>query len=295
MSGSCLDEFPGNTACSFKNRFPYEISVHPQTYVSLSEISFQQHMSQQHLDTPKLKIFDFLHETEVALPAGSTVTTYGKWYNLELPLKCFSNAEQLCACLNLLIYDSIARLKTIRAPIFDYDSTMKRVWVSIKESYYVLIVLEGAILPLLGIEMQSQESALQYLAIGRSKRERAYRYNGKIRYYGKDNRQIYEAVESENEFCKLQPQIFTLDDMIITTNIVSESIVGDKTLNLLRFVALKRKADGKHVTVNYASSRNYIPLKNHTFSEISVKIVDRTNKLVNLIGNTRIELHFSQV
>ena len=290
-----MDEFPDNTASSFRNRFVQEISVNPQAKVSLSEISFYQHLLDHRLDPARVRIFDFLYEAgTIDLPRGGSATTYGKWFEPQLDMSCFATPKELCACLNLCIYKCVPRLKKDKPTFFEYDTEMKRVWIRIKKSCNILVLIQGSLLPLIGAESIDAESAKQYLAFGRSKRLRAYtNESGDICYFDPEcAKDHYEVNVSEEDFFGMPPQILKLDLIMININIVTESLLANKKVKMLRFVPLKRSNDGKYVTINFSAARNYISLRSNIFSEISIEITDIHGKAISLLGNSRLELHF---
>ena len=124
-------------------------------------------------------------------------------------------------------------------------------------------------MPMLGVEPKSQESSEQYICFGLSKRLRAYEYEGgETRYFTTAcSKAQFEVEVGQEEFCTLEPQIYKLDLILVQINIVTESILANRKLPMLRFVPLKRSNDGKFITVNFSDSRNYISLRSNVFRE----------------------------
>ena len=291
MSDNNKSEYPENTATHFTNRLPHMFSINPNSKICLSEISFYQHVNLGHLDPPTIEIFDFsFYKFNKADPPQKS---YGRWYSETIDLNAFSTPPQLCGALNMVIYKNISRLRKIKPTIFSYDEDMKRVWIDIPEKYNILVLLKGSILALLGIEKFDTESSTQFVALGRSKRKINYKGDdGKLKFFDRklcDQR--YRVSEKGLTYCRLPPQLITLESLLVHCNVIKPSAISNRFHTILRLIPLKRKKDGLYVTYSFAGDRKYFDFSKTTFSEITIKITDRELRPVYLTGNTTVELH----
>ena len=76
-----------------------------------------------------------------------------------------------------------------------------KIWTKIREDFWILIKLKGSLLYYLGLEKKAEETSIQYLALGKSKRAYNYQYNKKIRLFSIENNKPCKVLKyDENKF-----------------------------------------------------------------------------------------------
>ena len=283
--------FSKNCASSFTNRFPNELSFHPNSEIAVNEIRFSQSIGYHMTDKATLEIFDFLYERKNK--NSKLDSTFGKWYIVDLSLQDLSTAENLAESLNLAIYSKIKRIREVKPKLFHYDQATKRIWTKIREDFWILIKLKGSLLYYLGLEKKAEETSIQYLALGKSKRAYNYQYNKKIRLFSTENNKPCKVLNSEKgvNFFNLKPQLNQPSELMIHIDIIHPQLVGPVMERVIKFLPLDSKNYGKEVVHSFGSCKNYVPLSSFNFNEISIKITDVSGRPIVLPGSVRIELH----
>jgi len=293
LSSKDMNNYPLNQHGNFKNSFPCEISIHPESEICLSAISFTQHFIEQQKDEAILKIFDFQYSER----NDTGQLKWGKWTEKKIDPNEFSTPEQLCGLLNLSIYSVIPRLRKLKTEFFSYCPKTERIWIDIDPEAYLLVLVQGSLLYWLGIESKIFEEKLQFLALGRSKRAQAYRVTGKdgkpkIRFFNKQTcSQQYQVWQQGKTYCTLKPQISTIDEILIHCDVIKNQVISNDFQKILAVITLKRSDDGKLVTYNFGGSRKYLALNSINFTEISIKFTDIHFQQLHLKDPVRIELH----
>ena len=293
LSNECKDEFPSNNASNFVNRFKQEITVHPLSEIALSELKIHQQLSLEGMKDAEFSIFDF---EKVAGQNIHGQTKWGGWKTYQLDVDCYKDANELCGCLNLMIYKYILRLRQAKPKIFYYDSSMNRIWCNVKEEYNILILLKKSLLVLLGAESVARESPLDYIVLGRTKRAKNYlTKEGKLRFFDAENcNQDYfvdETTKGLNYFA-LPPFLKNVNEILVHVSVIEpQMIANERNQRVIRFVPINSKFNGRSVVYSFSGNRCYMNLDVCNFTEIGIKLTDLKNIPLPLIGDTRLQLH----
>ena len=289
MSNSNTDIFVDNKPCQFKNRFINPITIYPDAVVSLAEISYVPlyvMRDSQDLDPGKLRIFDFLFTDDKG-------KTYGQWHEETIEDSCFSSPKDLVVGLNKAVWRSIKRLRDGKKEIFSWDPIQKRIWAKFEPNFFITILIMGAYLVRLGVE--ETETKSQALVLGKSKRGLHYKYNGELRTFNSKYRGRYRSVCPQANFFADPPQVPSIDEFIVYSDIVKPHPVAGDDLNSLRFITPNAESDSSvRVVDRFGGFRHYFDVSRTYISELEIQVREKSGELVNFARPVRIVLHFKR-
>ena len=280
--------FYSNTAYHFVNRMRPEIQLDSQMEVAVAEISFSQIMESPNPnpnDKPQMFVFDFL------FPSDKKNKKYGKWYKFNFEQEKFGSAEELCLLLNEKLWKYIPRLRKLKSIPFTYDPQMKRIWYEYTPKTYYLVLIKGYLLRLTGLS--DHDKPKQIVALGKSKRARAYVFNGETRMFAPDCQSAFRSFCDNRNFFKVEPLVSnsSWSEFIIYSNLVEPNHVGSDMISQLRFVTLHQKNAGKVMTQTF-ESRFYFPVAVSFINDARIELRHSTGVFVPFKGSTRVVLHF---
>ena len=280
------DKFSDNTPYHFRNLIQPEIPVSSDTEVALAEISFTQavEIDGKNEDKAEIFLFDFLYKKHKDPPM------YGMWHTLPFSENEFGTPDQLCQVMNEKIWAKIPRLRDAKNRPFQYDKKMRRIWYNYLPDSFYLVLVNGFLLKLTGLT--AQEKAMQYIALGKSKRSQFYRFEGKTRQFAPEYRERFRSSCEGRNYADLEPLMSTTEwpQFIVYSNIVGSSPIGSTLANYLRFIDLSEDDAGKVVTKTF-ENRFYFPISVSFINTVGIELRQMSGKYVCLKGCTRIVLH----
>ena len=275
ISSASLDLFPSNTGSHFTNKLVVPQFLPENTYVGLSEISYNSCFYNIIKSETSISIFDWLHENKKTVEneeTGATeiIKTYGELYR-QLPIEegYYDEAEKVCSMLNKVIRSSgVEQLKT--HDVFIYNPISRKFSYNL-ENLWLSLFISGSLVHLLGVE-RKQALPGDTIILGLPKTEPTYIYNKETRtLIHKDWH--WEAEIKLKDTMSHVCQLVMVQTMCIYTNIIQSQKTGDKYSDLLRLVSIKEEKFGRQV-VEHFDQPYYLKLNARYIPSITISIRD---------------------
>ena len=278
--------YADNSSSNFRNRLSNEIVFSPNSEIALIECSFIHEFEVNNKDTT-FKIFDFLY-------CDDSDETFGKLTEQTMNNKFINNPLDLCNAMNESIYESVPRLKKEQREIFFFGKN-KRIWVKFLPNDYITLILTNHLLVLLGLI--DKDKPKQAIIIGRNKKVGTFiDPDGKTQKFSeKYKNQVLNSKCTTIDYFVHKPNLKTIDQFIVLSNLAGLSPVAGHLVNLLRFVTVDPNLAGQRVTVSFGAEPCYVPLASRHINEVQIQLRSLANEFLDLKGTVRILLHIREV
>ena len=266
-----------------------ELNMNSDYEVGLAELAFTQDIdppAPPSGENPEVTVFDFLFER------GTEPKTYGKWHSAKLQnLAVLKTPEQLVQALNKILLHFIPRLKQSPVPPFRYDVEIDRIYYFYDPGSFYLVLIRGFLIKLMGLA--KIETQVSYICLGHSKRSKYYKFEKQLREFYAGCRERFKTSCDTENYADFSPLNSALAhrEMLLYTNIVAPNPVGSALISCLRFIDLQRQDTGCHVVKTFPKIF-YYPVSLHTISEIKIEFRELDGQFLNLLGFSRVSLHF---
>ena len=238
-----------NKPYSFTNRINKQLSGNFE--MALAEFSYR--LAKPCLQPPQgetveILIFDFLARRG---KDESGMERYGRWSEVPVNLKTVSTPQDLCLALNVALWQTLPRLRSIEAAPFRYSLNLDRVYYNQIPPAFYLVLIKGYLIRALGLS--DTDRAMQVVPLGKSKRKESYEYQNKERLFAQDCQEKFLSKCSTRNFFSYTPlnSLKHFNEFLVCCNKVSPNHIGSTTYPHLRTISVDVNQAGSQICKSF--------------------------------------------